>query len=175
MPRGWLGLSIAVAWKPCTGSKVVGVSNRIGARYCPFFDYDQDVPQLLIAEIRDLQDRFLLGDAFFFKTGRGYHVIIPELLPLFEWTEILKASTVEAAYAHLPQINKSRAWVLRVTPKGNNRCEYAGCVPGINGRETSRDMIQHLTLRGVPEEDLREAKHFMQEQEYGLTYATYEA
>jgi sucrose phosphorylase len=45
------------------------VCNRIGARYCPFFDYDQDVPSLLIAEIRDLQDRFLLGDAFFFKTA----------------------------------------------------------------------------------------------------------
>lgn len=137
--------------KPTEGTKVMGITNKVGHRYVPFLDYDgiKNV-QVLYAEIRSLQEKFLLGNAYFFQTGNGYHVIFLDLLNYDTWISVLEQSMCDPDYKIVPQNNESRVWVLRISSKKNNDVTFFNCMTGFKHHPVSHPHKLLLHLRGVP-------------------------
>lgn len=151
IPRYWLGIQLKIALKPREGTPVVGIYNKIGHQYVPFFDYDDIKDKnLLYEEILSLQETYDLGNAYFFKTGKGYHVIMTDLLDYDEWLEIISSSSCDSAYKSVPQINGQKAWVLRITEKKKNNITFDNVLYRRSGRWQSAEMIRLLKHLKVP-------------------------
>lgn len=173
---GWLvGLQVKLYFKKREGTPVIGICNKIGHRYVPFFDYDIDNKLALFQEIRSLQEKHFLGNAYFFKTRRGYHVIFLDLLTYDEWLYLLNDSTCDQYYKEVPQMNNTKMWVLRITPKKNNEPVFETVLYNQQVRPVSAPHKQLLKERGVPAVILDKETEFDDEQEKTITYAKYEA
>ena len=151
IPGYWLGVQLKIALKPREGTPVVGIYNKIGHRYIPFFDYDdiQD-KNLLYEEIRSLQEAYNLGNAYLFKTGKGYHVIMTDLLDYDEWKEIISASSCDSSYKSVPQTNGQKAWVLRISEKKKSSITFVNVLYNKTERWQSAEMIRFLKHLKVP-------------------------
>lgn len=174
LPFWTVGVGCRFAVKRREGYKVVGVTNKVGHYYVPFFDYDMKELKFLVPEIRSLQEEFLLGNAYLFRTGDGYHIIMLDLLTGQEWKELLNASNCDEDYKSVPSTNKVKAWVLRLSAKGRNTIRYEGVVIGQGVGAISAPHREMLLRRGVPEKDLPQTATVQYEGER-LIYAAYEA
>lgn len=151
IPRYWLGIQLKIALKKREGTAVVGIYNKIGHQYVPFFDYDDITDKnILYEELRSLQENHDLGNAYLFKTGRGYHVIFTDLLSYHEWVRILNSSSCDSAYKSVPIINGQKAWVLRVTDKKKNHIVFDNVLYNKGSRWQSQNMIGILEQLNVP-------------------------
>jgi hypothetical protein len=175
IPGYTIGISTKLFLKPREGTKVIGVCNKIGHFYTPFFDYDIKIKKIVVEEITSLQEEFLLGDAYLFKTGKGYHVIMLDLLTREEWLTVLGQSSCDEDYKAVPQHNNSKTWILRLTEKRNNVITYDSTIQGYLGRQLSGPHLKLLGLRGVPEENLKRVKIYSGMNNKELLYANYEA
>jgi len=173
---GWtLGWSLKAALKRREGTPVIGPTNKVGHFFVPFFDYDIREEKFINAEVRSLQEEYLLGDAFLFRTGKGFHVIFLDLLRGEEWLEVLGASNCDEEYKAVPRLNGARAWVLRASPKRNGAVDYVKVIPGYLGRTLSRPHYDYLLKRGVPLKDLERLRIFTTKAAESLIWAAYEA
>lgn len=175
IPRWWVGVQLKIAFKKREGVPVVGICNKVGHRYVPFFDYDFDNKLAIFQEIRSLQEKHFLGNAYFFKTKAGYHVIFLDLMTYDEWLYLLNDSTCDKYYKEVPQMNNSKMWVLRVTPKKNNNPEFETVLYNQQIRPVSTPHRRILEERGVPNSILQKNILFEEETEKTITYARYEA
>lgn len=175
IPRYWVGIYFKLALKKREGVVVRGVTNKVGHRYVVFLDYDYDEPHSIEGEVRSLQEEWGLGNAYLFKTNKGYHVIFLDLLSYGEFKEILNASSCDDAYKQVPQQNNARAWVLRLTDKKNNIITYQKTIHSKQERMISEPHARLLIMRGVPREHVAEAEDYEEGHEHGLTFAEYEA
>jgi hypothetical protein len=151
IPGYWLGIQFKIALKKREGTPVIGIYNKIGHHYVPFFDYDGIKDKnLLYAEIRSIQETYSLGNAYIFKTENGYHVIMTDLLHYDEWLEILSGSTCDEQYKRIPQQNGQRAWVLRVSKKKNSTIKLDNVLYNRPSRFQSAEMIGLLSKMQVP-------------------------
>jgi len=169
---GYLGVHFQISWKPHNNTQVLGVCNKAGHLYVPFFDYDIKNIDAVRMEIKSLQEEYMLGNAYLFKTGRGYHVIMLDLLTYDQWTEVLDASSVEESYKKIPRTNGSKLWVLRLSEKNGTQPTYAEEIKGYLGRRISRTHWELLLKKGAPVQPLKIYTSINQEP---LIYATYEA
>jgi hypothetical protein len=91
-----------------------------------FFDYDKVSLSFLEREVRYLQDKFMLSDAYIFCTeepiysDRGrYHVIILDKMTPYQAFLILAHSSCSSAFKLAPKVlNEYKCWILRYTAKG---------------------------------------------------------
>lgn len=174
IPGWWVGFTFKLAFKKREGHRVIGITNKIGSRYVLFLDYDIKELKFILEEVADLQDRHKLGNAYFFESGRGYHVIIPDLFTYREIVELLQETSIEAAYLAVPRRN-AKVWVLRCTPKGDNRTTYLGLIRAPGRRLKSAPHLRHIRRRGVPKALIQSE---LLNSSYGgkrVSYATYEA
>jgi len=154
---------------------VRGVTNKVGHRYVVFLDYDYDEKHSIYSEVSSLQAEWGLGNAYLFKTSKGYHVIFLDLLSYGEFKAILNASSCDDAYKQVPQQNNARAWVLRITDKKDNIITYEDVITAPQVRPVSEPHARLLIMRGVPEGIVNEHEEFEEGKQYGLTFAEYEA
>jgi hypothetical protein len=173
---GWtIGLNFKLAAKRREGTTVIGVTNKVGHYYVPFFDYDIKQLDLVEADIRSLQEEFLLGDMFLFRTGKGYHVIGLDLLTGEEWRVILSQSNCDEEFKSVPYTNGAKTWVLRTTAKKSGAPKYEKRSQGFLGRNMSRPHYDYLIRRGVPPTFLEPLRIYTMKKEEALVWATYEA
>ena len=152
LPKWWLGISIKIALKKREGIEVIGVYNKVGNQYIPFLDYDSiNNKDLLYTELQALQYKYDLGNAYIFKTGKGYHIIFTDLLYYDEWVEILNSTTCDPDYKQVPQGNGQKSWVLRLTRKRKNMVRFENVLYHNSSKFCSSDEILKLLLKlGVP-------------------------
>lgn len=98
-----------------------GIGNRCEGDgevlYVPFLDYD-DVPyDYVLDEIRFIQHKFFLSDAYVFRSGGGFHVIFLDKMPLGVMLSILDNTTCDKNYRDVPLLYGRKVWVLRQTNK----------------------------------------------------------
>jgi hypothetical protein len=175
LPRYTLGFGFQIALKPREGVKVVGVTNKVGHYYLPFFDYDITNQAIVENDVRSLQETFTLGDAFLFRTKKGFHVIILDLLTGEEWRRVLEESNCDEEYKSIPLHNKARVWVLRLSDKPDNHITYVDYLEGYNGRPISEPHRRLLLARGVDKARLERLKIYSSATTEPLMYAGYEA
>lgn len=175
VPGWWIGISLRIAVKKREGTKVVGLCNKVGHRYCLFLDYDLTNKLALYQEIRSLQETYDLGNAYIFKTGRGYHTIFLDLLTYRELVTILEASTCDPDYIDVPQRNGTRMWVLRISKKKSGAPEFHDVLYNQQVRPISRPHRDWLEGAGVPTIILDKNEPHEEEHLKPLVWARYEA
>ena len=168
-------LNFRLAIKPREGTKVVGVCNKIADKYLLFLDYDYDNRKTLLPELRAIQEKYALGNAYLFKTGRGYHVIFTDLLTYDLFTEILDSTSCDKDFKQVPKNNHYRTWVLRATSKKENAVVFKEVLYNPQIRVTSAPHTQYLHDRGVPEVVTDRIRSFERLHKHKLLWATYEA
>ena len=149
IPGYFLGVYFKIGLKRREGTKVLGVTNKIGSDYVLFLDYDINDILMLEDEIKSLQRKNDLSTAYIFETGRGFHVIIPDLLTYQEVKHIMSQATIEYAYFNVPQNNKKKVWVLRLTDKKNSKITFYGKIYNESMRKTSYPHLKLLMDRGI--------------------------
>jgi hypothetical protein len=175
IPRYYLGIRVKVAFKKRVGEKVVGVTNKAGRYFVVTLDYDIADEHIVRADVIALQHEFGLGDAFLFKTGGGFHVLILDLLTWEEWLTVLDAANCDEDFKAVPLTNKRRVWVMRLTAKGENKVTYIGVLKGERANPVSYPHLQMLYRRGIPSKDLEGLNIYSRLHKEELIYATYEA
>lgn len=175
IPRYWCGIYFKIAFKKREGTKVIGITNKVGHRYVIFLDYDYDEINSITQEIQSLQEKYALGNAYLFKTKKGYHVIFLDIVNYNELRTIINDTSCDDAYKTIPQHNNARTWVLRITEKHDNRIDYERVIEAQQYRPTSEPHTRLLRIRGVPEKTLRKNIPYEEGREQELIYATYEA
>lgn len=169
IPHYYIGIKIA--FKKREGTKVIGITNKIGRHYVLFLDYDINDYKLIEEEIETIQKDYKLGDAYIFRTKRGFHVIIPNLLTYQEHKKIIENTSVEYAYKSIPQKNNKKVWVLRITPKKNNEIIPYMIIHNKSNKKISAPHIKYLKNRGF--KNIKENnKYYINKT---LKYAIYEA
>ena len=173
IPRYFLGVNIKIGLKKREGTRVIGVTNKVGHEYVIFLDYDINDRLMIDDEIRALQKKHSLSTAYLFKTLKGYHVIIPDCLTYQEIKKVLSDATIEDAYYRVPQKNHKKVWVLRLTKKKNNLITYDGMISHNSTRKTSSPHITLLISRGasIDKKQLLNSSYH----DKRLLYTTYEA
>lgn len=175
LPRSFLGISFKAVFKKREGHQVMGITNRVANYWIPFLDYD-DISNktFLFEELATLQENFLLGNAYLFRTKKGYHVVFLDLVEYDTLLEILESSNCDKHYATVPQTNGNQAWILRLTPKGDNFVYFDDVLPGNNVRPISAPHKKLLHTLGVPENGFfRNDKEAFEGKQ--LVFARYEA
>lgn len=175
IPGWWVGLQVTAAMKKREGKKVMGICNKVGHRYVLFLDYDYDNKLSIYREVRSLQEKFMLGNAYIFKTRNGYHVIFLDLLSYEEFIFILHQSSCDRHYIEVPQMNDSRLWVLRLTPKKDGEPCLENVLYNEQVRAVSNPHAKLLEERGVPPSIINKLSPHMEEEEQTIIYARYEA
>jgi len=99
-----------------------GVSSRIPGTtlHVLFLDYDNIVDEILMEELRYLQEEFELGNFYVLETrDKGRHAICIDALRPRDQKEIVDFSSCDLMFKKAPSINERRCWVLRYAKKGN--------------------------------------------------------
>jgi len=176
LPKWWLGISVKIALKKREGIDVIGVYNKVGNQYVPFLDYDNITDKnLLYTELQALQYKYDLGNAYIFRTGKGYHVIYADLLAYDEWIEILNSTTCDPDYKQVPQGNGQRAWVLRLTKKNRNEIRFINVLyNNSKGRFSSEEILKLLHKLGVPKSGMKNHESVIRSK-LPLVFARYQA
>lgn len=173
IPGYFLGIYFKIGLKKREGTRVIGITNKVGSSYVLFLDYDIDDIMMIIDEVRTLQKKHRLSTAYFFKTGGGFHVIIPDLLNYQKLITILTEATIEYAYLDVPRNNKKKVWVLRLTDKKDNKIIYYGQLWHDSTRKTSNPHLRLLMKKKIPVAASQVINSSYDYEE--LQYATYEA
>jgi len=98
-----------------------GISSRIPGTslHVAFLDYDNIVDELLIEELRFLQEEFEMGNFHVIKTNtKARHVICLDVFTFAEVLQIVRFSGCDLMFKRAPRINEYRCWVLRFAKKG---------------------------------------------------------
>lgn len=96
----------------------LGIGNRCAdGTYVLFIDYDHNIVEYIEEEILLLQKYRYIGDAFLFKTNKGYHVISLRKMSITEIVNALDMTTCDKNYQYIPMKYARRIWVLRTTNK----------------------------------------------------------
>jgi hypothetical protein len=102
----------------------VGIRNNCydGSRVI-FLDYDNILyTEMLIPEIKYLQEKYSLGDFYIFKSSQkehSYHAICLDKVKVYEWRDILNDSSCDENYKK-PALKDFKTCVLRVSKKGSS-------------------------------------------------------
>lgn len=106
-----------------------GVGNRcVGASYVLFLDYDCLPLEWVQDEIEVLQQEFsgVLGNAYFFKTKNGFHIIFLEKHFLGSIKDFMDMTSCDKNYKEVPMHYARKIWVLRQSPKKGEIIKYLG-------------------------------------------------
>lgn len=111
----------------------IAIASRVSGTpyHVVFLDYDYIELDVLVDELRALQDTFKLSDFHIFKMDRkdAYHAICLDMLPLSEVRRIVASSSCDLAFKSVLQFNELRSWILRTYEKGKRkRPEFLGIV-----------------------------------------------
>lgn len=133
---------------------VSGVTNKCAdGRYCLFLDYD-DVPyDWVVEELRFLIDDFGLGDVHVFRTNKGFHAICTTKYCLREVVEVMRSSSIDAAYLDVPLREAKKLWTLRTSAKGGKVPVYLVTLPGSHVGEESHahnEILRKLYNINIP-------------------------
>jgi len=173
VPGYFLGIYFKIGLKKREGTRVIGVTNKVGNNYVLFLDYEIDDIMMITDGIKALQKKHRLSTAYLFKTRRGFHVIIPDLLTYNELTNILSQATIEYAYLDVPRNNKKKVWVLRLTDKKDNKIIFYEQLYNECTRTTSYPHLRLLMKKKIPVAASQVINSSYDSNE--LQYATYEA
>lgn len=121
-------LSFFVRWMPQRSDLMYGVGNRCtDGRYVLFIDYDDTPLEWVEEEIKNMQENELgLGNAYFFKTKRGVHVIFLEKHTLGMICRFLDMTSCDKNYKTVPMQYGRKLWILRQSPKRGEEITYIG-------------------------------------------------
>lgn len=158
-------LNFKVHIKNLEKGDLIGVCNKFQNKFVVFLDYDYDEINSIVEEIKYLQEKYFLGTAHFFKTAKGYHVIIPDLLTYKEFVTVLEESNCDYHYKMISQFNDNRLWVLRTSDKPNNKVTYHCSLWNQQTRYVSKPHVKYLRIMGVPENQLKNTENYLQPKE----------
>jgi len=143
-----------------------GMGNRCnGGLYVLFLDYDGTPIEWVLEEVRMLQERYrgLLGSAYLFRTKHGVHVVFLEKHPIGEIVEMMRLTSCDLQYQHVPMKYARRVWVLRQSPKKDEQLEYYGVVPSEIKGVVDRSRAHKLWMKAnysIPEKDFERGGTF---------------
>ena len=158
------------------GSNVLAISNKVDNRYCVFLDYDITEETSIISDIKGLQNKYDLGNAYVFKTLKGFHVIFIDLVSYTELIHILNASSCDEHYKYVSKFNNNRQWVLRFSnKKNNNKVTFYKVVRNFQTRPLSYPHSNYLIAQGVPLGIILKNDSFAQCQDFPLNFVGYRA
>lgn len=121
-----------IDWKKIK-DEVYGWTNRtMDGKYLIVLDYDKMELEWIEPEIRELQRLYYLSDFLIFTSNKGYHAICFDKLPLQLYTQILRDSSVDPAYASVPLMYGKRNWTLRWSEKKGKRPHYTKTIASKN-------------------------------------------
>ena len=119
-------------------------------KYCVFLDYDITEITTITSDIKGLQKKYNLGNAYIFTTKKGYHVIFLDLVSYEELCKILDNSCCDEHYKYVSRKNNNRQWILRINPKkNNNHIRFYGVMKGYHERNLSYPHSNYLLAKGV--------------------------
>ena len=100
----------------------LGIASRCAdGKHVIFLDYDGAKYEVVIEDIKALQEYYRLGNFYVFvtdKKGRKWHAICLDKFWLKEAYEIISSSSCDEAFKTAPRLFEYRNWVLRTYPKG---------------------------------------------------------
>lgn len=171
-----LGINIRVSLKKREGSEVLAVANKMGHRYCIFLDYDYDEKLTVYEDLSGLQEHYQLGNAYVFRTKKGFHAIFLDLVTYTELKQILDASSCDDHYKYVSRRNNNRTWVLRFTDKkNNNRVVFEEILWSPQYRQISYPHTRYLVSMGVPEWVFENKEKFLEGKDRKLLLVKYKA
>lgn len=171
-----LGLNIRVSFKKREGNDVVAVGNKVDHRYCIFLDYDYTEETAIDKDIRGLQKKYRLGNAYYFKTLNGFHIMFMDLVEYKELLKILNSSTCDEHYKYVSTKNNNRTWVLRITPKKKgNTVDFHKVITHTQERALSHPHSRFLEARGVDNKFFAGLTPFFEGLDETLTFVRYKA
>jgi len=171
-----LGINFRMSLKKREGSDVVAIANKMGHRYVIFLDYDIEEKTIVYEDVSGLQEHYQLGNAYIFKTAKGYHVIFIDVVGYGELCEILDASTCDEHYKYVSRKNNNRTWVLRITDKKKgNKVEFLEILWSPQCRQISYPHSRYLISQGVPEWVFEDKKPFFEGEGRNLIFVKYKA
>lgn len=165
-----------ISFKKREGYDVVAISNKVDNRYCIFLDYDLTEETTVDSDIKGLQKNYDLGNAYVFKTRKGFHVMFIDLVEYEELLTILKASSCDEHYKYVSRKNNNRQWVLRFTPKGEkNEVTYHKTTVSPQVRMFSYPHSNYLIALGVPLSYFTRIDAFAEARDSPLNFVRYKA
>ncbi len=171
-----LGINLRISLKKREGNDVLAIANKMDHRYCTFLDYDYTEELTLDADIKGLQKKFNLGNAYVFKTLNGFHVIFLDLLTYEEVNKVLDASSCDEHYKYVSRKNNNRQWVLRITPKKNkNVSKFYKVVKSSHERPLSFPHSNYLLAQGVSPGTISKLDPLFEGHDMNLTFVRYRA
>lgn len=112
-------------------SKTIGIRNNCidskknassGNRII-FLDYDEILlKEMLIPEIKYLQQKYELGNFYIFKSSQkpnSFHAVCFDKVKVYEWKDIMEESSCDENYKK-PSLKDFKTAVLRIAPKGSS-------------------------------------------------------
>ena len=171
-----LGINFRMSLKKREGNDVIAISNKVDHRYCIFLDYDYTEETAIDKDIRGLQRKFSLGNAYVFKTLNGFHVMFIDLVEYDELLRILNASTCDEHYKYVSTKNNNRTWVLRITPKKNdNNVTFHKVIKHNQEKALSYPHSNYLMAQGVSQKYFYHVQPFFEAIEETLVFVRYRA
>lgn len=171
-----LGINFRASLKKREGSDVVAIANKVGNKFCLFLDYDYTERETVYADIRGLQEEYQLGNAYLFRTKKGFHAIFIDLHTYSELKTLLDASSCDEHYKYVSRRNNNRTWVLRITDKKHgNKVEYDTTLYAPQYRRASYPHMKYLLAQGVPMDDFSSTEKFLSMKNHDLLFVKYRA
>ena len=129
--------------------RTIGVRNCVGSKRITFLDYDETLfEEMLLPELRYLQEKYGLSDFYIFKSSQkphAYHCINLDLLSIADWYAVLQDSSCDMAFQNIARKDFKTA-VLRIAPKGaSNAPKFITKLKGVyDGRIKSLAHAKYL-------------------------------
>lgn len=100
-----------------------GITNRTkDGLYCVFLEYDNIILPYVEDELKRLQAQFELSAFLVVKSSKNsYHCYCFDKVPYKLYREIQDNATIDKKWVSFPINHGTHNWVLRYTPKKNNR------------------------------------------------------
>jgi len=112
-------------WRNKRKKDIVGYTSRTqDGKHIIMMDYDFDKLEWIEDEIKALQEDFKLGNAYIFKSNKGYHVVIPDKVAYGELITILKNSSVDPNHYYVPKMYGTQLITLRVSEKDGKKPQF---------------------------------------------------
>ena len=123
------GFLIHIESKPYEDKPVVAMANRCkDGMFVVFLDYERVKEEWVIDEAKRLQEQFRLGWFYVFRTGRGFHLVCVDKLPLRKLLEVMRESSCDVLFMDVPITHGLRTWALRVSEKDGKKPEFVWAV-----------------------------------------------
>ena len=171
-----INFSFRMSFKKRDGYDVLALSNKVDHRYCVFLDYDIIEETTITSDVKGLQKKFNLGNAYVFTTAKGFHVLFIDLVTYDELKVIMNSSSCDEHYKYVSRKNNNRQWVLRFTPKGSkNPVKFYKIMKGVQERPISYPHTNYLIAQGVPIGTFTTIDHFAECRDMPLNLVRYKA